>query len=715
MTDAIDLLTSCDREPIHIPGSIQPHGVMLVAARDGLVVHHVAGDVEGRLAAVAWQGAPLSALIGHELAARVAERVEAGRGFGFIGQHAGPTGERLDVATYPSGTDVIVEIEPATADAAAASEVLDRLEGEAVGFEQASSLQALCDRAARAFREITGFDRVMIYRFQDDEAGRVVAEARREGMQPFLNHHFPASDIPKQARALYLRNLTRVIPDIAYRPAPLRPAWTGAEPLDMSDSSLRSVSPVHLQYLANMGVGASASISIVKDDVLWGLVACHHDTPRLMPYGVRVACRALAGGFARQIKAKEEAESYRQRIRLRAMEDEIIGLLSREGTLDDALSNHLGELGRIMDAEGVAVLRGHELILGGVHPTAEQTEKLAAWLLTRTSDTVFSTDSLQADWPPGEEFREQGSGVLAVTLSTQEPWLLMWFRAEQIEVVNWAGNPHKGQPGADGVLTPRGSFDAWQETVRGRSRRWTLPETDAARRLRGALLEVRQNRRLRDLNRRLTDILRDKDQLLEQKDSLIGEVNHRVQNSLQLVSSFLALQGRATDSDQVRASLDEARRRLSAVALVHRRLYRGNEIQVIDAARYVEELCHDTLTSMGADWTQHLALDLQPVMIPTDRAVTLGLVVTELMINVNKYAYDGAPGPLEVRLLEDRTNLILVVADKGKGKSSPRKGFGSRMMEGLAQQLGGTLAYADNRPGLRATLTAPTQVSTRAV
>jgi len=699
-------LSLCDREPIHIPGSIQPHGLLFVADPDGLAVHHAAGDVEGRLGIPDWEGAALGALVGEAVAARVAEHASNGAGVAFVGQiRAGA--ELLDASAHRSGRWVIVELEPSVAELTPGPVMLDWLHQAGSAFEQAASLEALCDVAAATFRQITGFDRVMVYRFLEDDAGRVVAEARREGLHSFLNHHFPASDIPRQARALYVRNVTRTIPDVAYHPAPLRPAWTGAEALDLSDSVLRSVSPIHLQYLANMGVAASASISVVRDGVLWGLIACHHETPRLMPYDVRVACRALGGGLARQIKAKEEAESYRQRIRLRNAEDEIVALLSRDGKLHEALSHHLGEIQRMLDADGVAVLRGQELVIGGIHPGAEATRALAAWLLARPGDPVWSTARLEEAHAEGAGLRETASGVLSVVLSPEEPWQIIWFRAEQVETVKWAGNPHKPSADPAAALTPRASFEAWQQLVRGRARRWTVPELDAARRLRQALLNVQQSGRVRELNRRLTDLLRDKDQLLEQKNFLIGEVNHRVQNSLQLVSSFLSMQARTAESPDARATLEEARRRLGAVALVHKRLYRGEQVQVLDAARYVEELCNETIASMGAEWAERLTLDLAPVMITTDRAMTLGLVVTEWLININKYAYGGAPGPIAVTLVEDRASFILTVADRGMGRSSARKGFGSRLIEGMVGQLRGALEYEDNRPGLRAVLRAP--------
>jgi chemotaxis family two-component system sensor kinase Cph1 len=180
-----------------------------------------------------------------------------------------------------------------------------------------------------------------------------------------------------------------------------------------------------------------------------------------------------------------------------------------------------------------------------------------------------------------------------------------------------------------------------------------------------------------------------------------------VQNSLQLVSSFLSMQARVSDSPELQKSLEEARRRLSAVALVHHRLYRGDQVQLIDIARYIEELCADTLSSMGQEWAPHLSLDLAPVTVSTDQAIPMGLVLTELIININKFAYAGKVGPIEISLSEEANKFQLIVADRGSGKTSSRKGFGTRMMGALVSQLGGSIAYEDNQPGLRTVLTAP--------
>jgi two-component system, chemotaxis family, sensor kinase Cph1 len=243
--------------------------------------------------------------------------------------------------------------------------------------------------------------------------------------------------------------------------------------------------------------------------------------------------------------------------------------------------------------------------------------------------------------------------------------------------------------------------------VRGRARRWSLAETDSAARLRTALLDVKQNQRVHELNRHLTKTLQDKNALLQQKEFLLNEVNHRVQNSLQIVSSFLAMQAKSSNNPELHAAIEEARRRMSAVALVHRRLYRGDQINVVNAAHYVEELCADTFAFMGRDWAQHLTLNLAPALVSTDRAVTLGLVLTELLINSNKYAYGGAAGPIEIELKERDGALFMVVADKGRGKDGSREGFGSRIVEALIKQMGGRLKYGENNPGVRTEIIIP--------
>lgn len=693
-------LTVCDREPIHVPGAIQPHGLLLVAqAEDGRVIGG-AGDIEDRLASE-WLGRTLAELLGAETVASLAdadpdEPVTLGVVQG--------TREVLEGVARRQDERWLVQLEPQSSLWADAAHLLGWLDRAGGSFERASDLRALCDRAAVVFRELTGFDRVMIYRFLDDEAGVVVAEDRDPTLDSFLNHHFPASDIPRQARALYVRNRIRVIPDVAYVPQPLRPA--ALRSLDLSDIDLRSVSPVHVQYLRNMDVAASASVSIVKDGVLWGLIACHNREPRTLSYGQRLACQALAGGFARQVRAKEEAEDYRERLRLRSAEDIVTGRLLADPA-EQVLVEVGEELRRMLDADGFAVLHGKTLHGTGHCPDEIDLREIAGFVRKTGTGQLLHTHALSERFPAAEAYSDLASGLMAVVLSSEEPIILLWLRAEHVTVVEWAGNPHKAANAATGTLSPRASFAAWREEVRGQARPWSLPEIEAVQRLTRALYEARQTRRIRDLNRELTATIADKESLIAQKDYLIKEVNHRIQNSLQLVAAFLSMQARAEGNEDLTRSLAEAQRRLSAVALVHRRLYSDDNVETVDLARYLDELVGEMKTSMGPEWAEHISVDLAPILIPTDAAVNIGLILTELVINANKYAYGGAPGPVAISLEQHRNRLRLIVADHGYGKAGTRSGFGTRMMSAMVERLGGTLDEANNRPGLRVIFTAP--------
>ncbi|GAA0671212.1 light-regulated signal transduction histidine kinase (bacteriophytochrome) [Sphingomonas insulae] len=698
-TDPTLDLTACDREPIHIPGAIQPHGLLLIAEADG--EHRViagAGDLEARLAPD-WLGSPLAALVGQDVDAAL--RTTTGPAAVTPLSVAGIE-ERFVATLHRAGDRLLVELEPMVDEPRTATAMLAWLDGAATTFERAADKQTLYDRAAVAFRTLTGFDRVMIYRFLDDDAGSVVAEDRDPALGSFRNHHFPASDIPKQARALYIRNRTRTIPRIDYTPAPLRPA--GFVDCDLSDVALRHVSPIHLQYLRNMGVGASASISIVKDGLLWGLVACHHNTPRLLPPDVRSAAATLASGLARQIRAKEEAAAYRERLALRAAEDSVVPRLNSEEPLRQAVVAVKDELCAMLDADGFAMVAGDQVESVGRCPDASTLIAIARWVRSRGSDPV-ATHELSTLLPEAGRHLGLASGLLALPLY-EENATLLWLRAETVETIEWAGNPHKSVQLTPGeTLTPRASFASFSETVRGRSRRWTQEEVEAAHRLRRRFHEARQNLQVRILNRELNRTLAEKDALLAQKDVLMKEVNHRVQNSLQLVASFLRLQAKAAGGI-VADQLAEAQARLAAVALVHRRLYRDDQVESVDLSRYIDELVADMRVSLGDEWGRHIRLDLAPILVPTDRAVNIGLILTELVINATKYAYPGGSGPIAIALEQHSAKLRLIVADDGRGKGNG-EGFGSRMMEAMVQRLNGDIEFGDNHPGLRAIMTAP--------
>lgn len=680
---------SCDSEPIHIPGSIQPHGLLLIADGATLRIVGGAGQIEERLTRE-WLGRPLADVIGGEGVDMLRAHMEGPSH--RLAEVAGE-GERFCASFHRAGNLVLVELEPVDETAGLLSPTLEWLNESAAAFEAAENLTALCATAAEIFRSLTGFDRVMVYRFLEDGTGTVVGEARDPKLSSFLNHRFPATDIPAQARALYVRNRVRCIPDVTYTPQPVRPASAGLAATDLSDVALRSVSPVHIQYLRNMKLAASASISIVKDGALWGLIACHHLTPRHLGYETRLIARTLAGGLARQVKAKEEAGNHRELHRLRREEYELSEIL-----LGSSLARFFADAGArlrgLLGASGLAIRTAADIHRFGILPPDTVILELIDGLRA-CRDPVVASREIRRGFPSAAAHEDGVSGLLAFTLPGNRDISLLWFRPEQLEEVNWAGNPHKAMP-ADPMLplSPRASFESWTEIERGRSKPWTEAEIAAALRLRQMLNEAHQQEELR--------------RLVTEKDYLIGEINHRVQNSLQLVSTYLSMQMRSTDSADVTEHLSEAQRRIVAIGLVHKRLYKGDQPQTVNLDQYLAELCEELRSSMGPEWHDQLSLQLSPVGVPATHAVSMGLILTELIINAQKYAYEGRSGPIAIALAGTDPGYRLVVCDQGRGKrEAAGQGFGSRMIEALAQRVSGKLEFGDNDPGLRAAITVP--------
>lgn len=682
-------LISCESEPIHIPGAIQAHGLLLVVDTENLTVIGGAGQIETRLSE-AWLDLALTELIGEEPAAIVIAQAGKTPVVSLpIGKVTGKT-EVFAASLHTTSRYLLIELEPLEERGETFPATLDRLDRSGAAFERAADLDALYSVAADIFRSLTGYDRVMVYKFLEDGTGTVVGEARDPRLSAFLNHRFPASDIPAQARALYVRNRVRSIPDVDYVPQPLRPGKQLAT-IDLSDVAMRSVSPIHIQYLRNMKVAASASISIVRDGELWGLIACHHLSARHLGHETRLEARTLAGGLVRQIKAKEDTQRHLEAQRLRKQEDALLARLQDHKSVM-AFLEESGETMRLsLGASGFAFCSRDGCRSFGIAPTAQETGELAD-MVAKAQDPIFSTRELSKvhNTTPSDEAI---AGVLGFTLPSDGAISLLWFRTEQIEEINWAGNPHKDTAPDTGVpLSPRASFASWTELERGRSKAWSTAEIDTASRIRQMLNDVHQQYLLR--------------QLISEKDYLIGEVNHRVQNSLQLVSAYLSMQMRSTESEETKAHLFEAQRRISAVGQVHRHLYRGNEAQTVELAQYLSELGNDLRTSMGPEWSDQINMKLEPITVPANHAVTIGLIMTELLINTQKYAYEGQPGPVDVKLITEGAEYRLIVTDHGKGTDVSRQGFGSRMIDALVLRVSGNIAYEDNAPGLRAILTA---------
>jgi PAS domain-containing protein len=348
-----------------------------------------------------------------------------------------------------------------------------------------AGLQQLCDEGAKIFKSLTGYDRVMVYRFDEDGHGEVFSEEREGALEPFLRNRYPASDIPHIARRLYIKNRVRVLVDVQYAPVPLMPRLSpiSGQDLDMSMCFLRSISPIHVQYLKNMGVGATLVASLVVGGKLWGLISCHHYVPRLPQFEIRAVCELLAETLATRIAALESFNEAQAELSVRRLEQRMTEAISRHGDWQAALFDASHSLLHPVGATGAALLFDDQILTVGEVPGTHQLRDIGTWLDTNATGKLYATASLGAEEPSFEALAGVASGLLAVPVSKSPGEYLVWFRAERVRTVTWGGNPFEpvviGNDPLD--LSPRRSFSQWHQLMEGNAEPWSPADRTAAR------------------------------------------------------------------------------------------------------------------------------------------------------------------------------------------------------------------------------------------
>jgi chemotaxis family two-component system sensor kinase Cph1 len=692
--------TNCDREPIHIPGAILPHGAMLVLDPDSFEILQAAGDTPQLL------GRPLAQLLGLSATTILnAKQIAHLRALASRFDLTKPRhlldpllrvdpDQPLDASLHRSGGVLVLEFEAADTQDRLAADPLAGVQEMVEGFDDAESLQALCQLAAERVRSVAQYDRVLVYRFMQDESGWVIAEAREPHLEPFLDLHYPAADIPQQARALYVKSWLRLITEVDYDAAPLVPAnnpRTGA-PLDMSYAILRDVSPIHRQYLRNMGIDASMSISIILGGKLWGLIACHHYSQRLLPRHLRAVCELFGSMFSLQLESREKGEQLEERLasrmvlqnlmlNLASADDYAAGLTQQSPNLLDYI--HGGGVGLEGSRRGgVAVCVKGQLTFLGVTPSQAEIETLVGWLDTHMhrSDGVYATDRLGEVWLPAHAFAEVASGILVISVSPDLSDYIIWFRPEMVTDVHWAGAPVKQfEPGPDGDhLMPRHSFELWKETVVGRSVQWTRADRDAAFDLRISLLHV--------VLRRIKAAARERKAHSDRDQLLMAELDHRVKNTLANIQALVVQTSRSADS--LTGFVQGLDGRIQSMAKAHSLLSESRWEGVSIGRLLREEL------DLYGERNHGIALHGPDIVLTPKSALALSLAVHELATNAAKYgAFSATSGKVEVTWeIVSGGKIEICWREAGGPVVVPptRRGFGSTLIErALAMETGG--------------------------
>ncbi len=699
---SVDLI-SCDNEPIHIPGSIQPHGALIVLSEDDTTIVQCAGNtVEllgfapaallGKRATAVMSPAHLAALLDNLRTAARADRVLVPM---LVASAA--AGKLLNGVAYRSGATAVIEFEAASeAGDTRVVQVLCSMQRELVG---SASTADLCDRIVTTVRTATGFDRVMVYEFLPDGTGVVTSEARDPSLEAFLGLHYPASDIPKQARALYLTRWLRLIPDVGYTPAPLQPSRnpTG-KPVDLGQGGLRSVSPIHLEYLTNMGVRATMTVSLVVNGALWGLIACHHQTPKYVPGDVRTACELFAEMASLQIATR----SLQQRgVNLQAndlvLRDLVLGLLE-EPDLGKALTSRSPNLLDLIPAAGASVWTDGRATSCGRAPSAQQIAALVP-LLEGLDGQMVVTDRLPEMYPAATEFADVASGLLALPLSQSPPTYALWYLPELVHSVSWGGDPTKsvttGPLGAR--LTPRASFAAWQQQVRNRSRIWQPGEIAAAESLRLALLDV--------VLRQVVQAAAEREQAIKRQDMLMAELDHRVKNMLATIQA-LVRQSRVGQTT-LDGFLQGFENRLLAMSRAHNVLattrWEGVDLNTLvrhEMEPYLSAAAPQVIISAGIN-----------ILLRPKSALAICLAVHELATNAGKYGALSVPdGRVHVHWARAGREICLRWRESGGPpvRKPAQFGFGTKLItKSLSYEIDGTAVLDFETSGVVCTITIP--------
>lgn len=722
-----ELLANCADEPIRFPGAIQPHGLLLTLTEPALQIIQVSANVETLLARAPESliGQPLHSLIGAEHTAQVLEALQQttfseaaplrfelnGTAFeGLLHRHQGVLILELEIHVQNFQPRNVAGVKTHL------GRMLQRLQA-------ATTLQALYDISVKEIQAMTGYDRVLIYRFEEEGHGQVIAEASDPSMEVFNGLFFPASDIPEQARELYRTNWLRIIPNADYQPVPLVPKLRPdtQTPLDLSFATLRSVSPIHCQYMKNMGVLSSMSISLLKGDKLWGLISCGNRQPLHVPHELRMACQTIGQVLSLQISAMETLELTRQREeKVEALARLNQAMVDSPQNVFDGLAQQPATLMALVNAGGIAIIEDKQLHRYGNCPEPEEIRALHKWLQAR-GEPVFASHHLSSVYPAAAQYQAVASGVLALSLPKPVDNGVLWFRPEVKENINWSGDPRKPldleNSDAGLRLRPRTSFEIWKVEMAGISTKWSHGDLFAANDLRRSALE-------NDLARQV----RREQEAVRARDELVAVVSHDLRNPMTVISMLCGMMQKAFSSEGAHTS----RRISTAIDTMQQATARMNTLledlldtSKIDAGRYsitpqpldvglIFEEAQSLLSPLAHDKDISISFQADPDLRIHADPERLFQVLSNLVGNAIKFT--PRMGTVGVHAKSVGDEIVFIVRDSGEGipkehlphvfdrywtvkEGNPTgTGLGLYITQGIVEAHGGQIV-AESEPG----------------
>ena len=673
------LLINCADEPIRFPGAVQPHGVLMTLSLPELHIQQISANVLSMLnqPAESLLNQPLAKLVGAQNAAAI-KQASACDALDTPPLELTLNGQPFEGLLHRAHDVVVLELErkPDAIEAQSTMNKVRRLSRLLQRLQAAQNLPALYEMCVTEIQAMTGYDRVLIYRFEEEGHGQVIAEASAPSMELFNGLFFPASDIPEQARELYRTHWLRIIPDANYEPVALVPTLrpdTG-QALDLSGAVLRSVSPIHCQYMRNMGVLSSMSISLMDGERLWGLISCGHRQPLHVPHELRMACQTLGQVLSLQISALQTLEISRQReAKMDALVRLNTAMVHSPNTVFDGLTEDPERLMALTQADGVAILEDNVLHRYGNCPQPEDIRALHQWFKAR-GQAVFSSHHLSGVYPEAAQYKAIASGVLIMSLPKPIDNAVLWFRPQVKANIQWSGDPKKPlnleQTDKGLRLRPRTSFEIWKVEMEGISTKWSHGDLFAADDLRRSALE-------NDLARQVQR----EQQAVRARDELVAVVSHDLRNPMTIISMLCGMMQKAFSSDGTHSS----RRISSAIDTMQQASSRMNvlledllDTSKIEAGRYtiaqqpldvsqIFEEAYSLLAPLATDKSVELTFHAEPDLKISADPERLFQVLSNLIGNAIKFT--PAQGKIGVVAMSDGQQIVFSVRDSGRGIS----------------------------------------------